>query len=259
MSLYTLFDSDKVFVLGHRGFSEEYPENTMLSFSKCAEAPGIDGVELDVHLCKSGEVVVAHDGNLMRTAGIDKYIEDMTWEELKDIDVGSFKGSKFSSCRMCLLSELFEEFGSRFIYDIELKVQKGRKYKKLCEKVWDLITFHQLEERVMVSSFSPFALKFFNKVCMMSVPTADIFCEGDSVPGILRHGWGYHISQSSFSKPEYTIVDQNYADKMGRDLIVWTVNTADDAEKMLKIKGIKGLIGNNPALLADIRTRILKK
>ena len=38
----------KVLVFGHRGFSEEYPENTMISFSKAAENPLVDAVELDV-------------------------------------------------------------------------------------------------------------------------------------------------------------------------------------------------------------------
>ena len=73
----------KVLVFGHRGFSQEYPENTMLSFSKCAENPLVDAVELDVHLCKTGEVVVAHDFSLKRTAGIDSEIEDLTLEQLK--------------------------------------------------------------------------------------------------------------------------------------------------------------------------------
>ena len=38
-------------VFGHRGFSGEYPENTMLAFQKAVEA-GCEGIELDVQLTK---------------------------------------------------------------------------------------------------------------------------------------------------------------------------------------------------------------
>ena len=75
----------KVLVFGHRGFSQDYPENTMISFSKAAENPLVDAVELDVHLCKTGEVVISHDFSLKRTAGIDREIEDLTLEELTTI------------------------------------------------------------------------------------------------------------------------------------------------------------------------------
>jgi len=250
--MYTLFDDLKdILVLGHRGYSEKYPENTMISFQACADNPAVDGVELDVHMCKSGEVVVAHDGNLKRCAGIDKYIEDMDWEELKDIDVGSFKGAEFGSERMPLLEDLFETFGSRFVYDIELKVEPGRRFRKMCRKVWGLICEYNLQERVMVSSFNPFALRYFNQLCMLSIPTADIFCN-DLKFKILRNGWGHNISKSSYLKPEYVQVDEEFLKKHDFDLIPWTVNTEEDAEKLIKNPQIKGLIGNNPELLAKI-------
>ena len=53
-------------LLGHRGFSGNYPENTMLAFQKAIEA-GADGVELDVQFSKDGKLVVIHDETLDRT------------------------------------------------------------------------------------------------------------------------------------------------------------------------------------------------
>ena len=47
-------------IYAHRGFSALYPENTMLAFRKAAMA-GADGIELDVHLSKDGEVMIIHD------------------------------------------------------------------------------------------------------------------------------------------------------------------------------------------------------
>lgn len=252
--MYTLFEKP-FFVLGHRGYSEKYPENTMLSFEQCAKDPRIDGVELDVHLCKSGEIVVAHDGNLSRCAGLNKYIEDMNWDELKDLDVGSFKGPEFSNCRMPLLSELFEKFADRFAYDIEIKVEKGRRFKKLCRKLWNLICEYNLQEKVMISSFNPFALRYFNRICMMSVPTADIYDDCESVPKNLRYGWGHNISKSSYSKPAYHLVDESFLDKLGLEVIAWTVNDDQEALRLSKLHRVKGLIGNNPEMLAEIKEK----
>lgn len=251
MSIYGLFDNDKVFVLGHRGYSDKYPENTMSSFMACVGQEGIDGVELDVHECKSGEIVIAHDGNLKRICGIDKFIEDMTWDELKKLDAGSFKGSEFKNTRMPLLEDLFKKAGNKIIYDIELKVEKGYKYKRLCTKTWDLIQKYNLENNVMVSSFNPFALRRFNRVSWMSVPTADIFYENETVPKIFWHGLGHRISNSSYLKPEHVQITKEFYEKRNLPLIGWTVNSKKDAKRILKVKGLKGMIGNDPFLLAS--------
>ena len=53
-------DGDPPFILGHRGVRGEAPENTMAAFALAAQS-GANGVELDVRLCRSGEVVVCHD------------------------------------------------------------------------------------------------------------------------------------------------------------------------------------------------------
>ena len=53
-------------VFAHRGYSGEYPENTMLAFHKAVEA-GADGIELDVHLTRDGELIVFHDDSVERT------------------------------------------------------------------------------------------------------------------------------------------------------------------------------------------------
>lgn len=51
----------------HRGFSGMYPENTMLAFQKAVETEGCNGIELDVHVIKDGELVIIHDERIDRT------------------------------------------------------------------------------------------------------------------------------------------------------------------------------------------------
>ena len=250
----------KVLVFGHRGFSQEYPENTMVSFSRCAENSLIDAVELDVHLCKSGEVVVAHDFSLKRTAGIDCEIEDLTLDELKDIDVGSFKDSAFKDARVPLLSELFCAFGARFYYDIELKVKAWDINRTLSRKVVGLIDEFGLQDRVLISSFNPVALGAFNRISRRAFPSADIFEHAPSIPRPLRNGAGRLVSRATYQKPGCRQVDASYIETHGSlPIITWTVNERSEAERLLALNSaakdgrmhVFGLIGNDPNMLAD--------
>ncbi len=252
----------KVLVFGHRGMSEFFPENTMLSFSECAKVSAIDGVELDVHLCKSGEVVIAHDFSLKRTAGIDREIEDFTLDELRSIDVGSFKGPGFSDCRIPLLDELFSTFGDRFIYDVELKVKAGDVNRELSKKVLGLIRKHGLRDYVLVSSFNPVALRAFRSVSGGSIPYADIFEDGPGIPKPLRYGAGRLISKAVYQKPNYKQVDEEYLRRHGKlPIIPWTVNQAQDAERLLAFNKAEmrvfGLIGNDPVVLCETVSRCM--
>ena len=78
--------------IAHRGFSGEYPENTMLAFQKAVEA-GCDGIELDVHLTKDGEIVVIHDETVDRTTDGRGAVKDYTLSELRRLDAsGRFTG-----------------------------------------------------------------------------------------------------------------------------------------------------------------------
>ena len=74
--------------IAHRGFSGNYPENTMLAFKKAIEA-GADGIELDVHFSKDGEIVVIHDERVDRTSDGEGYVVEFTYEELSKFDASS--------------------------------------------------------------------------------------------------------------------------------------------------------------------------
>lgn len=54
-------------IFAHRGASAYAPENTMEAFELAAKQ-GADGIELDVHVTKDGEVVVTHDERLIVSA-----------------------------------------------------------------------------------------------------------------------------------------------------------------------------------------------
>ena len=113
---------------------------------------------MDVQFAQSGEVVVIHDTNLKRLGGVDISVRNVHWNELKTVDVGSWFDPSFSSERIPLLSDLFETLGDRVFYDIELKTKK-RSNDRLPYEVAKIIARFGLEQRCMVSSFNPIAVR----------------------------------------------------------------------------------------------------
>ncbi len=237
---------DKPMLFGHRGYSSLEPENTLASFQLCVEKH-IPGVELDVQLCKTGELVVVHDANMKRVGNRDALVSDLTFKELRNLDVG--KGQQVP-----LLSELFERFDDKLYYDIELKVP-GLQDGGLAEKTWQTIKDFGLDSRCMISSFNPFAVLRFNMVSRFALPTAVIFDESPSVPTIFHHGWGRHIARCSYLKPPLAQLDEAFVKKFthqeGYPLCVWTVDDLEEGRKALAL-GIAGLISNNPAPLLPL-------
>ncbi|MBY9008907.1 MAG: glycerophosphodiester phosphodiesterase [Candidatus Lokiarchaeota archaeon] len=74
-------------VIGHRGASSEAPENTLKSFERAFEL-NADYIEFDLQKTLDNKIIISHDSNLLRTAGILKNLRDMSIEEVKKIDIG---------------------------------------------------------------------------------------------------------------------------------------------------------------------------
>jgi len=80
--------ADYPLLFGHRGCSSIAPENTLAAFQKILDH-GVPGVELDVQLCKSGELVVMHDSNHKRTTGMDAPVTETDYATNSGLDAGS--------------------------------------------------------------------------------------------------------------------------------------------------------------------------
>ena len=74
-----------IVVEGHRGYCAKYPENTLISFAAAMEL-GVDAFEFDVWLTSDKVPVLMHDGNALRTCGVDRHLRDMTLAEAKQLD-----------------------------------------------------------------------------------------------------------------------------------------------------------------------------
>jgi glycerophosphoryl diester phosphodiesterase len=234
-------------LFGHRGFSHLAPENTLSAFALLLEY-NIPGVELDVHLCRSGEVVVVHDHNLLRLSGFNVFVEETDYTILKTLDVGSNLNPNFKGQRIPLLSEVFDLLKDRVYYDIELKT---RQYVcgELEKKVITIVNDYDLHTRVMLSSFNPFCLRALKALGW--VRNAIIYSTSKKIPFYLRHGEGRLISGCPIIKPHWEILGNQPSLYVKRrsafPVITWTVDDPDLGKRLIQA-GVAGIISNNPVI-----------
>lgn len=75
----------RILTEGHRGYAAKYPENTMIGFDAALALP-LDSIEFDIWLTKDKVPVLIHDGNCLRTCGVDVHVRDLTLEEVKKLE-----------------------------------------------------------------------------------------------------------------------------------------------------------------------------
>ncbi|MDF2440800.1 MAG: glycerophosphoryl diester phosphodiesterase [Abditibacteriota bacterium] len=107
-------------IIAHRGASFDAPENTLASV-RLAWEHNADAVEIDVHLSKDNHIVVMHDAHTQRTGGLDRRIAEQTLEELRTLDVGSWKEARFAGEKIPTLSEVIETIpqGKRLVIEVK--------------------------------------------------------------------------------------------------------------------------------------------
>jgi hypothetical protein len=118
----------KPLIIAHRGASAYAPENTLAAFKKAIDL-GADGIELDVHLSKDGEVVVIHDRTIDRTSNGKGQVAEMSLKELKALDFGSWFSDEYQKESIPLLREVLELLKDwNGLLNIELKQNGLERY-----------------------------------------------------------------------------------------------------------------------------------
>ena len=245
----------KTTIHAHRGASALYPENTLEAFSKAIEQ-GADCIELDVHLTKDGQIVVAHDAVLERVSNGSGYINDHTLEELK-----SFNFSKlFPAGPVCRIPQLSEVFSlvkpSALTLNIELKTTE-RLYPALPEKLIALANEYGMGGRVIYSSFNHYSLQHIKKLD----PSAKI---GLLYELAMVDPWVYANYVGAYAiHPHYYVVAAlpetvGCCHENGVLVNVWTVDDPQAIKLMLKSE-VDGIITNRPDLAVMCRNEIYIK
>lgn len=144
-------------IWAHRGSSHKYIENSLAAFEQAIEDQA-DGIELDVQRTKDGKLVVVHDENLKRLTGVDRFVWEMTWDEMKNLSlsskVASSTSSEASNTKIpCLQEVLLLLRETDLVINIELK-NSLHFYPGMEEEVIQAVKDNGVETQVYYSSFN---------------------------------------------------------------------------------------------------------
>ena len=229
-------------VTAHRGYSAAYPENTIPAF-KGAIQVGADWAELDVQQTADGEVIVMHDSNLKRTTGLDKEVWQVTWDEIKDLDNGSWFDKKYQTVRIPTLEEVLKVCRGKIHLNIEIK-PSGHD-KDLEEQVAKLLKKYHMRDTCVVSSLKYDSLRKI-KQADDSIETAYITSVSYGNFTDLEYADGYSVESTLLSKSFV-----NKAQKAGKQIYVWTVNSEERLEKVVGM-GIDNVITDDPVMAKEL-------
>jgi glycerophosphoryl diester phosphodiesterase len=244
------FDGHTPRVLAHRGFADGHAENTIGAFRAALDV-GADILETDVHLSKDGQVIVAHDADLSRVAGLPGLVSDYTASELAGIDVGFGEGFP-------TLVEALEAFpGAKF--NIDLKVPE------VIDPFVDVVSQMNAHDRLLVASFDEASRARAVSKLPGVVSSAT---SGHIIEGRLRSWLG--LSGATWTMPPEIRALQvppahwgmalvtpslvRMAHQKGLEVHVWTINDARDMERLLEM-GVDGIVTDR----ADIAVEIVAK
>ena len=244
-------------IIGHRGASAVAPENTIAAFREAIEA-GADGIEFDVRLTKDGLPVIIHDSTLQRTGRLRSRVADLTWSELKTVDVGSwFPHGNFANEPLPSLEQLFTLFKENDLgLYLEMKCDSPSEHLPLAQACSELINQFSFKERVFVECFDLRALDLI-KTIDEEIKTAALFQPSLSQPSLLSDQ--RIINQATAIKASAVALHHRLArtslvekaKSAGLHVAVWTVDDPAWVERARSM-GIDALITNDPAKMLAV-------
>ena len=219
--------------IAHRGLhTKDIPENSLSAFENALK--NNYAIELDVQFTKDKEVVVFHDENLKRITNDTRNIEDVNYDELKNLRLGN------TNEIIPTLEEVLELVDSKVAILIEIKDCKD--YIELSEKTYEILKGY--EGNYAIQSFNPFILEWYknNASEVVRGQLSGTFTEGSESLNSFEKFALKNMLLNFKSKPNYIGYDLEGIPKSkleslrkkGVPIIVWTVKNKEDMEKAYK-------------------------
>nr|WP_298375987.1 glycerophosphodiester phosphodiesterase family protein [uncultured Halomonas sp.] len=233
---------DRVDITAHRGSSAKAPENTLAAFEQAIE-DGADYIEFDVRLTQDNEVVISHDNNLRRLTKLNRSLSDMTLEEARQVDIGSWFGDVFVDMRIPTLEEVIRLAKGRIKLYVELKPARGNE-KALAAAVIDRLS-KVPDENVILASLSPVALAEAKRLAPQ-LRTA-LFAQF-----VVRGGMDLRLFDAlGLRHNRVTPGTVRTAQRHGYELHTWTVNGQGEMSRLIDL-GVDNIITDRPDLLGEV-------
>ncbi|WP_456442113.1 glycerophosphodiester phosphodiesterase [Psychroserpens sp.] len=226
----------KLLKIGHRGAKTHVAENTIASIEKALEF-NVDAIEIDVHKCASGELVVFHDFTLDKKTNGSGEVAKHTLVQLKKLKVND-------EYEIPTLEEVLNTIDKKCILNIELK---GRNTALIsCKIIAEYIKTHQWSlDHFLISSFQHHELETvykLNNLLRLGVLTKANVSDAIEFANTIN-AYAIHPNVSLVTKDNVRL-----AQSKGYKVLTWTVNDKPTIERM-KTYGVDGIISDNPELI----------
>jgi glycerophosphoryl diester phosphodiesterase len=252
----------------HRGAAAELPENTLPSFARALEL-GADALETDLHLTRDGVIVVAHDDDGLRMAGVRAKIRESTLAEVRAWDAGygfveggerPFAGKGY---RVPTLEELLEAFPN-----VLLNVDAKQLDPPVVPPLLALLERQGASARVNVASFHRRALRDARRRgypgttglaplemgALLSLPRA-------ACRALRRVGRLGDVAQIPPKEGPVVLARRSFVEKLhdvGLVVDFWTINEPEEAEALLAL-GADGIMTDDPRKIAPVVRRFRER
>ena len=233
----------------HRGASNDYPENTILSLKEGIKS-GANGLEIDVHKSKDNKLVVIHDEDVERTFIGRGLVKDFTLKELKELKNRKklFRDNK--ECHIPTLEEVLDLIKDKdILLNIELKTDVIR-YEGIEEDVVNLIKKYKIQDKIILSSFNHQSIK---KVKLISNIKTGMLYE-KPIDNIFEYAKALGVE---YIHPDLRLVNEELikeAHKNNLKVNIFTVNNPIYMRMCIANK-VDGVFTDYPQLLNEILTK----
>lgn len=238
-------------IIAHRGASGHAPENTMPAFQMALDM-GAEGIELDVHISKDGEVVVIHDHTIDRTSNGEGLVGELTLDDLRRFDYGSWYSTKFKGVQIPTLREVLELLRDwEGLLNIEIK-SGAIVYEGIEQKVIDLIEEYDMLDRTIISSFDHYSLREI-KAINPQIEIGLLYGAGLVEPWLYAQRIGAEALHPSY----HNIIPELVEGCRKNDIRLnpYTIDREEDIERMISA-GVDGIITDYPDRALKVRGRM---
>ena len=241
--MHTFFEDFNFYGFVHRGGDEKKTENTLEAFQYSSDL-GFTFMETDVQFTKDGQVVVFHDIDLKRIAGLEKKISELSLKEIKSIDL--IGGGKIPT-----LDDLLSSF-KNLRFNIDIKVDSA------VDKTVDIIKSHDALNRTCLAAFSS---KRLNRIRILAGKDACTSMGQLEVSKLIMRSWGLpfdkqpgmcaQVPTAQWGIPVVTEAFIDEAHRQDKLVHVWTIDDPEEMRNLIK-KSVDGLMTDKPSILKKV-------
>lgn len=235
----------KVDNVAHRGASGYAPENTIAAFDKGVEMKA-DFIEIDVQRSMDGELVIIHDTTVDRTTDGTGKVKDLTFEQIRSLDAGSWKGEQFKGEKIPTFDEILDRYHGKVGILIELKAPElypgieAQVAQELIERNLD----KPQNEKIIIQSFNFESMKLTNEL----LPKVPIGVLTSNKAHTTEQALKEFTTYADYFNPSYGIVTKELVDQvhsLGMKIQSWTVRSHEAAQFLLEMN-VDGIITDYP-------------